>query len=168
MDCPLEDLRELNAQLARLTKKAALRLHARFGVGPQTAATLLATAGDNPTRLHSEAAWAALCGTSPLQALSGKTQRHRLNRGGDRQDGTSGAHWQYIRGSKLRKLQSAIESVTHDNFDVSHLLVGDPAFTVFFDKHFAFVISPGEIERKQQRENHLKAKEQRLAREKNK
>ena len=37
------------------------------------------------TRLHSEAALAALCGTSPLQASSGKTQRHRLNRGGDRQ-----------------------------------------------------------------------------------
>ena len=80
-----DELRELDAQLARLTKKAAPRLLARFGVGPQTAATLLVTAGDNPTRLHSEAALAALCGTSPLQASSGKVQRHRLNRGGDRQ-----------------------------------------------------------------------------------
>jgi len=80
-----EELHELDAQLARLTKKAAPRLLARFGVGPQTAATLLVTAGDNPTRLHSEAALAALCGTSPLQASSGKTHRHRLNRGGDRQ-----------------------------------------------------------------------------------
>ena len=68
-----------------MTKKAAPRLLARFGIGPQTAATLLITAGDNPTRLHSEAALAALCGTSPLQASSGKIQRHRLNRGGDRQ-----------------------------------------------------------------------------------
>ena len=80
-----DELRELDTQLARLTKKAAPRLLARFGVGPQTAATLLVTAGDNPTRLHSEAALAALCGTSPLQASSGKVQRHRLNRGGDRQ-----------------------------------------------------------------------------------
>jgi transposase len=80
-----EELRELDAQLARLTKKAAPRLLCRFGVGPQTAATLLITAGDNPTRLHSEAALAALCGTNPLQASSGKTQRHRLNRGGNRQ-----------------------------------------------------------------------------------
>ena len=47
--------------------------------------TLLIPAGDNPSRLHSEAALAALCGTSPLQASSGKIQRHRLNRGGDRQ-----------------------------------------------------------------------------------
>ena len=53
--------------------------------GVYLAAILLVTAGDNPTRLRSEAALAALCGTSPLQASSGKTQRHRLNRGGDRQ-----------------------------------------------------------------------------------
>jgi transposase len=80
-----DELRELDATLARLTKKAAPRLLSRFGVGPQTASTLLITAGDNPTRLHSEAALAALCGTSPLQASSGKVHRHRLNRGGDRQ-----------------------------------------------------------------------------------
>jgi transposase len=80
-----DELRELDAELARLTKKAAPRLLSRFGVGPQTASTLLITAGDNPTRLHSEAALAALCGTSPLQASSGKIQRHRLNRGGNRQ-----------------------------------------------------------------------------------
>ena len=80
-----DELRELDAQLARLTKKTVPRLLARFGVGPQAAATLLITAGDNPTRLHSEAALAALCGTSPLQASSGKVHRHRLNRGGDRQ-----------------------------------------------------------------------------------
>ena len=80
-----DELRELDAQLARLTKKATPRLLGRFGVGSQTACTLLVTAGDNPTRLHSEAALAALCGTSPLQASSGKVQRHRLNPGGDRQ-----------------------------------------------------------------------------------
>lgn len=53
--------------------------------GTQTAATLLITAGDNSTRLRNEAALAALCGVSPLQASSGKTNRHRLNRGGNRQ-----------------------------------------------------------------------------------
>jgi transposase len=50
----------------------------------QTAAQLLITAGDNPDRLHSEAAFAAMCGASPVQASSGRTIRHRLNRGGDR------------------------------------------------------------------------------------
>ncbi|WUL20450.1 IS110 family transposase [Streptomyces sp. NBC_00353] len=55
------------------------------GVGPDSAAALLITAGDNPERLANEASFAALCGTSPVEASSGKTQRRRLNRGGGRQ-----------------------------------------------------------------------------------
>lgn len=80
-----EELDELNAALATLTARVAPRLLARHGIGPQTAATLLLTAGDNPERLRSEAALAALCGASPLEASSGRIVRHRLNRGGDRQ-----------------------------------------------------------------------------------
>jgi transposase len=78
------ELKEIDAALETLTSQAAPHLREQFGVGPQTAATLIAVAGDNPERLHSEAALAALCGVSPLQASSGKTIRHRLNRGGDR------------------------------------------------------------------------------------
>jgi transposase len=78
------ELRELDATLESLTKQAAKRLRSQFGVDPQTAATLLAVAGDNPERLRSEAALAALCGANPLPASSGKTIRHRLNRSGDR------------------------------------------------------------------------------------
>ena len=48
------------------------------------AAQLLITAGDNPDRLHTEAALAHLCGVAPIPASSGRTDRHRLNRGGDR------------------------------------------------------------------------------------
>ena len=55
------------------------------GVGPDTASTLLITAGDNPERLVSDRSFAALTGCSPIPASSGKTHRHRLNRGGDRQ-----------------------------------------------------------------------------------
>ena len=54
------------------------------GVGPHTAAQILAAAGDNPHRIRSEAAFAKLCGACPMPASSGKTNRHRLNRGGDR------------------------------------------------------------------------------------
>lgn len=79
------ELRELDSMLERLAKQAARRVLDRFGVGPYTAATLLVVAGDNPERLRSEAALAALCGASPLPASSGKTQRHRLNRGGSRE-----------------------------------------------------------------------------------
>jgi transposase len=55
------------------------------GPGAETAAQLLITAGDNPDRLRSEAAFAALRGVSPVPASSGRTRRHRLNRSGDRQ-----------------------------------------------------------------------------------
>lgn len=79
------ELRELDAVIAQLATAAAPHLIARFGVGPLTAATLLLTAGDNPERLRSDAALAALCGVSPVEASSGLTTRHRLNRGGDRQ-----------------------------------------------------------------------------------
>ena len=80
-----EEVAELDTHLKQLTKTAAPRLLAEPGIGPETAARLLIVAGDNPERLRNDAALAALCGASPIQASSGKTQRHRLNRGGDRQ-----------------------------------------------------------------------------------
>jgi transposase len=70
---------------AMASLKTTLRLLARFGVGPQTAATLRVTAGDNPTRLRDESAMVALCGVGLLSASSGKVCRHRLNRGGEHQ-----------------------------------------------------------------------------------
>ncbi len=72
-------------ELELLTRAAAPRLLAEAGVGPDTAAKLLVLASDSPDRLRSDAALAALCGASPVEASSGKTRRHRLNRGGDRQ-----------------------------------------------------------------------------------
>jgi transposase len=78
------EARDLEAQIAALLTAHAPRLLARHGVGPVTAAQLLVTAGANPERLHGDAALAALCGASPVEASSGKTSRHRLNRGGDR------------------------------------------------------------------------------------
>ena len=77
-------LRDLDTALAPLVTAAAPALVALFAVGTDTAGALLVTAGDNPDRLHSEAAFAHLCGVAPLPASSGKTRRHRLNRGGDR------------------------------------------------------------------------------------
>jgi transposase len=81
----LAEVAGLNRQIEILAKLTAPRLIDTYGVGPDGAAALLLTAGDNPERLHSEAAFAALCGASPIPASSGKTNRHRLNRGGDRQ-----------------------------------------------------------------------------------
>ena len=74
------------SRLRRITVAVAPELVALQGVGPDVASTLLVTAGDNPHRLVHERSFAALCGTSPIPASSGLRQnRHRLNRGGDRQ-----------------------------------------------------------------------------------
>jgi transposase len=85
-------IRELTGEIRDLERRItdAVAVHTpalleRPGIGPDSAAALLITAGDNPDRLHSEASFAALCGVSPVQASSGKTHRRRLNRGGDRQ-----------------------------------------------------------------------------------
>ncbi len=75
---------ELTEQIHALVQDINPGLRAAHGIGPDTAAALLITAGMNPHRLHSEAAFAALCGTAPVPASSGKTTRHRLSRGGDR------------------------------------------------------------------------------------
>jgi transposase len=79
------DLEELRSQLDALTRDANPALRDAVGVGVDVASILLIAAGDNPHRIMSEAALAALCGTAPVEASSGKTVRHRLNRGGDRQ-----------------------------------------------------------------------------------
>ena len=79
------EIKDLEAEIQRLTRTAAPALVDGFGIGSDTAATLLIAAGSNPDRLHSEAAFASLCGVNPIPASSGKTNRHRLNRGGHRQ-----------------------------------------------------------------------------------
>ncbi len=80
-----KEIQDLKAELERLTQATAPALVKAFGIEPDTAAALLIAAGSNPDRLNSEAAFASLCGVSPVPASSGKTNRHRLNRGGDRQ-----------------------------------------------------------------------------------
>ncbi|GII59665.1 hypothetical protein Pth03_80540 [Planotetraspora thailandica] len=80
-----QEIADLDAQITTVLADHNPQLLDTYGVGPDTAAALLIAAGDNPERLHSEASFAALCGASPVEASSGKTERHRLNRGGDRQ-----------------------------------------------------------------------------------
>jgi transposase len=80
-----EEIARVDALLAPLVSERAPGLVALFGVGLDSAATLLVAAGDHPERLRSEAAFAQLCGVAPIPASSGKIVRHRLNRGGDRQ-----------------------------------------------------------------------------------
>ena len=80
-----EEISDLDALINPLVEAINPALVALHGIGPDSAGQLLVTAGANTNRLRSEAAFAMLCGVAPLPASSGRTHRHRLNRGGDRQ-----------------------------------------------------------------------------------
>jgi len=89
-----EEITELDAILKPLVKETAPELVATLGIGTDAASALLVAAGDNPERLRNEAAFAHLCGASPIEASSGKQHRHRLNRSGDRQ--ANSALWHIV------------------------------------------------------------------------
>lgn len=81
-----DEITQLAAQLDELVAVVAPpELLNEHGVGTEVAAIIISALGDNPQRCHSDAALAALAGTSPVDASSGKQQRHRLNRGGNRE-----------------------------------------------------------------------------------
>jgi transposase len=88
------EVAELDAILEPLVAQTAPALVARSGIGTECASALLVAAGDNPERLRNEATFAHLCGVAPIDASSGKHERHRLNRGGDRQ--ANSALWRIV------------------------------------------------------------------------
>ena len=80
-----EEIKALNRQIEALVRTAAPQLIELHGVGVELAGQFLVTAGDNANRIHTDAAFAKLCGVAPQPASSGPTAgRHRLSRGGDR------------------------------------------------------------------------------------
>jgi transposase len=89
-----EEIAAINARRRRITTTFAPDLCAAHGIGPDTATAPLLAAGDNPQRLRNERTWSALLAANPIKASSGKTVRHRLNRGGDR-NGNS-ALWRIV------------------------------------------------------------------------
>ena len=91
-----EEISEIDALLKPLVNETAPQLVGALGIGTDAASALLVSAGDNPQRLRNEAAFAHLCGVSPIEASSGKQtrHRHRLNRSGDRQ--ANSALWHIV------------------------------------------------------------------------
>jgi transposase len=79
------EIRSHDGQLDLLVEQTAPAMVEAHGIKTGTAAEMLILVGDNPERIHSEAAFAKLCGVCPIPPSSGKTSRHRLNRGGHRQ-----------------------------------------------------------------------------------
>lgn len=94
-----EEIAELERRMLARSTSANPALMAIKGVGPVVGAQLLITAGDNPARLRSSASFAALCGTAPIPVSSGRTDRHRLSRGGDRQANAAMHHIVKVRMS---------------------------------------------------------------------
>jgi transposase len=79
------EIKSHDAHLEELVERCAPTMVEAHGMGTGTAAEMLVLVGDDPERIRSEAAFAKLCGVCPIPASSGKTSRHRLNRGGHRQ-----------------------------------------------------------------------------------
>ena len=80
-----QELALIDAELDAIITIHAPLLRDLHAVGTDVASQLLVTVGDNPERIGTEAKFAALVGVAPIPASSGKTTRHRLSRGGDRQ-----------------------------------------------------------------------------------
>jgi transposase len=80
-----EGVARLSEELDALVAVAAPNTLQRLGLGTHNTAALLVAAGENINRFHSESSFAHLCGVAPLPASSGRTTRHRLNHGGNRQ-----------------------------------------------------------------------------------
>ncbi len=79
------EIKSYDAHLEPLARQCAPAMVEAQGIETGIAAEMLILVGDNPERIRSEAAFAKLCGACPVPASSGKTSRHRLNRGGHRQ-----------------------------------------------------------------------------------
>lgn len=115
------EIAEADAELGPLVNAAAPRLIALPGVGTETAGQLLVTAGDNPERLTSEASFAHLCAAAPISASSGRIDRHRLNRGGDRQANRALTTIVIVRMRHVSSGTNALEEKTSRN------MIGTPA-----------------------------------------
>jgi transposase len=88
------EIADINALLEPLVAESAPDLLTADGVGTDVASALLVAVGDNPERLRSERSFAHLCGVAPLDASSGKQERHRLSRAGNRQ--ANSALWRVV------------------------------------------------------------------------
>jgi transposase len=104
-----EEVKEIDRVLKVLVAETAPELNAIDGVGTDVASAILVAAGDNPERLKNESTFAKLCGVSPLDASSGKQERHRLNRGGDRQANSALWHIVFTRMVKDPRTKHYIE-----------------------------------------------------------
>ncbi|MDQ0094661.1 IS110 family transposase [Paeniglutamicibacter psychrophenolicus] len=117
-----EEIAETDAELAAIVSSRAPELLEVNGVGTVVASQLLVTFGDNPERMGSEAAFAALAGVAPVPASSGKTNRHRLSRGGDRQANASLYRIVLVRMAKDARTREYVAKRTEDGMGKKEII----------------------------------------------
>lgn len=145
-------------QLRDLVAGINLNLLSARGIGPVTAAQLLITAGGNPERLASEPSFAALCGTAPVPASSGKTTRYRLSRGGDRHANAALHTIATVRMSsdpRTREFVDAQRAKKRSNPEILRILKRAIAREVFKFLHNPNALAPIEDLRRMRREKNL-------------
>lgn len=112
-----EEIAEVDAEIEAIVATHAPHLLEVSGIGATVASQLLVTVGDNPERLATEAAFAALTGTAPIPASSGKTTRHRLSRGGDRAANSAVHRIVLVRMSKDQRTRDYVARRTAEGKD---------------------------------------------------
>ena len=116
------EIARMDKLLARLVGEHHEDLLSPYGVGVQSAALLLVAAGDNPQRMKSEAAWARMCGVTPIEASSGKVVRHRLNPGGNRQANSALWHIVITRMSSDPRTRAYVERRTKEGLSKKEII----------------------------------------------
>lgn len=117
-----QEIADTDAEIAQIVAAQAPELLEVKGVGIVVASQLLVTFGDNPNRLTSEAAFAALAGVAPIPASSGKTNRHRLCRGGDRQANASLYRIVVVRMSKDQRTRDYVVKRTEQGLNKKEII----------------------------------------------
>lgn len=133
-----DEIADLDVMIATIVDELAPELIKRHAVGYESASQLLITAGDNPQRLRTESDFAALCGVSPVPVSSGKTNRYRLNRSGDRA-ANSALH--IIAIGRLRTDNKTKEYVArrvtegHTKMEAIRCPISHAKFIHYYDRH---------------------------------
>ena len=142
-----DEIAMLDELIAPLVTDLAPQLLARTGIGIEVAGQLLVTAGDNKQRLRTEAGFAMLCGVAPLPASSGMTQRHRLNRGGDRQ-ANSALHLAVVTRIRVdaRTQAYVVKKTTegHSKLEIIRCLIGELSGARLADRVVIPSVVPGD------------------------
>ena len=144
-----EEIAEADHELDQLVHQVAPALLALPGVGPEVAGQVLTSAGDNPNRINSEAAFAHLRGVAPIPASSGRTRRHRLNRGGDRS--ANNALYVVVLGRMRHdaRTRAYVERRTHEGLakpEIIRCLIGEVSVMrpgIGLDRGFSVVSGDG-------------------------